>query len=64
MKTKEEIEKVILDGAYWQEFGDRFGWRLQGWTFRYTATFITGTYANDVLEITGGQRDRIMEQTR
>jgi hypothetical protein len=49
------LKELDIEGAYWEEFDKRFGWRLVGWTHKYVASFVTGTQSDDWLEIRGSQ---------
>jgi hypothetical protein len=58
MKSKAEIDRITADRGYWKEFADAFGWRIYGFSYRHTASIITGP--DRFLEITGRERDTII----
>jgi hypothetical protein len=56
MPTEEET--LVADLAYWRELAELVGWQLQGWSYRKTASYVT--QGNEVLQLTGPQRDALV----
>jgi hypothetical protein len=44
--------------AYWQELAELVGWEVMGWSFKNTASYVTGE--NQTLQMTGRQRDDLV----
>ena len=53
----QRTEEVVADRDWWMEFGDRFGWRLYGFTYRDGATFFVDK--RETVEISGKVRTDI-----
>jgi hypothetical protein len=67
--TAKERAAAIADKAWWEELATAVGWDLYGWTYRTGATFLTRKqyeYAQNpgMIEVTGAQRDQILEAIR
>lgn len=56
--TKRELSEIDADHKWWHAFGIQFGWRLYGFTRRFTAQFKL-TDNSDIVLITAKQRDDI-----
>jgi hypothetical protein len=53
-----EQEDLEAELVYWRELADLVGWRVQGWSFRKTASYLTEE--DQVLQLTGAQRDALV----
>ena len=56
MSTEEET--LAADLAYWRELAELVGWQLRGWSYRKTASYTT--QGDEVLQLTGPQRDALV----
>lgn len=57
--SKEEVEKIESDLAYWAELERAIPtWRVFGFSYRMNASIDTGSFT--VLQLTGSQRDDIL----
>jgi hypothetical protein len=63
MKVLDDEDAIIADLAYWQELSKRIpGWRLMGFTYRHTASYISRD--GGVVNLTDSQRDDILDAIR
>ncbi len=56
---EEQAEQVIADRDWWREFGEQFGWRLRGWTYRYYASFWISDAERERIEINALAKSQI-----
>lgn len=59
------LKETRADLAYWEELAKLVpGWKVMGWTYRQSATYITighwGPYHTDTVALTGRQRDDLV----
>lgn len=60
-KTKSELNQIIDDKEWWDVITTLIPtWRLYGWSYRSGASFFTGDGHRDMLELSGNQRDAIV----
>lgn len=62
--SRREREQIEADAAWWNQLGDAFGWKLQGFSWRHQATFLTLSNPEldlyDTIQINGHQRNQMM----
>jgi len=54
----DEKEDFTAEVAYWEELAELVGWKVQGWSYRETASYLTEK--DHVLRLTGDQRDALV----
>lgn len=60
--TEQSKDEILADVAYWQELEKALGWRLIGFTFRETATFIDNF--DDDIHLTANQKNDLMNHLK
>ena len=58
--------EALADLQYWNALAKKLGWKLHGFSYRHTGSYITGrsatgTQVQPSLTLTGSERDQIME---
>src|SRR5688500_6939820 len=51
MTSKQYREQIESDARFWNVLADLMGWRLQGFSWRHTATYLTNPPEGDSLQI-------------
>lgn len=68
MVSKRETTRLEVEAAYWSEIEQYLPFKLMGWTYKHSATFLTkGQWSNDyqdTLILTGTQYNDIMNVVR
>lgn len=55
-----EVRDLEGDLRYWTVLANYLGWRVLGFTYRYSASFITGEEGGQLAVLNGKQRDDIV----
>jgi hypothetical protein len=53
-------KEIKLERAFWMELGSRLGWKLAAHSYCDEATFITSEFPRVTIEMTGYQRNDIL----